>query len=423
MVMTPDEKIPFKKTDGLPFGFGSKNNFYRLARWLGFSFVFGLLWIVDDYYTSSRLPVLSAIAEWIAPMIGAIGSLASGAAGAISAGKVNRRGSDLVTSENRLNRDFQANQAAISRTWAENYYNEYQSPSSMVRQYEMAGLNPALMYGSAGASVGPSASVPSGSTSGSSMTPTFHVPDWSELADAAMSFAQIKNINADTDNKKKQGENIDASTQSMLADVDVKIHTVDEIKSNIKKNEKELAYLDSQIGKNRFEVVNLVKQGKLADASEYLSRQQAKLVLSQIGVNDATISKVNAEIGKILAETKESNVRSSLTSLQSTLIEYQKTLLQNQADLTMDQISAVKASARKDDATANQIKAQTIGIDYENFLKAYKVAYARATGNPEPPAGLVGDIYNIFASFVVGFSDASGIAPVEVPKRYGEYDN
>ena len=85
MFMIPDEKIPFKKTDELPFGFGSKNSFYRLARWLGFSLVFGLLWIVDDYYTGSRLPVLSAIGEWIGPVIGAIGSIASGAAGASSA--------------------------------------------------------------------------------------------------------------------------------------------------------------------------------------------------------------------------------------------------------------------------------------------------------------------------------------------------
>lgn len=39
--------------------------------------------------------------------------------------------------------------AREARQWEEDMYNKYNSPSAMVRQYEEAGLNPALMYGNA----------------------------------------------------------------------------------------------------------------------------------------------------------------------------------------------------------------------------------------------------------------------------------
>lgn len=49
---------------------------------------------------------------------------------------------------------FNANQnarmnAREARQWEEDMYNKYNSPAAMVRQYEEAGLNPALMYGNA----------------------------------------------------------------------------------------------------------------------------------------------------------------------------------------------------------------------------------------------------------------------------------
>lgn len=410
MFMTPDEKIPFKKTDELPFGFGSKNSFYRLARWLGFSLVFGLLWIVDDYYTASHLSVHMS---WIAALIGALASAASAGVGAASTSKMNKRAERFAREENEMNRNFQAEQSAINRTWAENYYNQFESPASMVRQYEEAGLNPALMYGSAGASVGPSASVPSGSTSGSSISPSYHVPDWSSLADAAMQFAQIRNINADTDNKEKEGKRISADTENIISSTELNYVTVDEKRSNIKKNEKELDYITSQISKNRVEMANLVKQGRLAEASEFLSRQQAKLVLSQIGMNDATISKVNAEIAKLVQDVKESKTRQALFAAQTLLTGAQQNLVSNQSDAAALQVGNIAAQTRKLDAETAKIGKESVLLDFDVFESSFKRAYLKNTGLTEPPHGLVGDLYNVIAGFAIALSAQLGVGSYE----------
>ena len=84
-------------------------------------------------------------------------------------------GSDLTNAEQKtmdfnaqqaeLNRQFQSAEADEARQWQEDYYLKYESPQARIRQYEDAGLNPALLYGSnLGSGAAPSASLPSGST-------------------------------------------------------------------------------------------------------------------------------------------------------------------------------------------------------------------------------------------------------------------
>ncbi|MBR3791450.1 MAG: hypothetical protein IKK18_01995 [Clostridia bacterium] len=105
-----------------------------------------------------------------------------------------------------LNRQFQSQEAQIARDWQEQQYNLYSSPSAMVRQYQDAGLNPALMYGqnlqsSTGSSPAPSGSMASGSPLGAGM-PTGNIVD--SIAGLAKLKAEINNINADTDAKRAQ---------------------------------------------------------------------------------------------------------------------------------------------------------------------------------------------------------------------------
>ena len=45
------------------------------------------------------------------------------------------------------NRNFSASEAEKARNWQEEQYRKYSSPSALVRQYEEAGLNPALVAG------------------------------------------------------------------------------------------------------------------------------------------------------------------------------------------------------------------------------------------------------------------------------------
>lgn len=79
--------------------------------------------------------------------------------------KAEQKTMDFNSQQAQLNRDFQSAEAEQARQWQEDYYLKYESPAARIRQYEEAGLNPALLYGSnLGSGSVPSASVPSGST-------------------------------------------------------------------------------------------------------------------------------------------------------------------------------------------------------------------------------------------------------------------
>lgn len=70
---------------------------------------------------------------------------------------------DFNAQQAELNRQFQSAEADEARQWQEDYYLKYESPQARIRQYEDAGLNPALLYGSnLGSGSPPSTSVPSG---------------------------------------------------------------------------------------------------------------------------------------------------------------------------------------------------------------------------------------------------------------------
>lgn len=121
---------------------------------------------------------------------------------------LNRRSQDIQnrfnSHEAELNRQFQSQEAQIARDWQEEQYNMYSSPSAMVRQYEDAGLNPALMYGqnlqsSTGSSPAPTGSAASGSPISSGM-PTVNIVE--AIVGLAKLKAEIDNIKADTESKR-----------------------------------------------------------------------------------------------------------------------------------------------------------------------------------------------------------------------------
>lgn len=106
----------------------------------------------------------------------AVAAIAGGLTAYFSNRKATGRDRDLMdfnASEASINRDFQSAEAQKARQFQEDVYTKYQSPQAQVRQYQNAGLNPALMYGRgvtpvslSSASVGPSGSSASASPTG-----------------------------------------------------------------------------------------------------------------------------------------------------------------------------------------------------------------------------------------------------------------
>lgn len=132
-------------------------------------------------------------------------------------------GSDLTNAERQTmdwnaqqaeaNRSFQSAEAEKARQWQEEYYQQYESPQARIRQYEEAGLNPALLYGSQlGAGNAPATSVPSGDSASVGL-PSSGVDGLLSFIGQMMSMKSLINKNnADADNAAADAENKRADT-------------------------------------------------------------------------------------------------------------------------------------------------------------------------------------------------------------------
>lgn len=133
-------------------------------------------------------------------------------------------GSDLTNAERQTmdwnaaqaqeNRNFQSAEAEKARQWQEDYYQQYESPQSRIRQYEEAGLNPALLYGSqVGSGSAPSTSVPAGDAASVGL-PSSGAGDLLSFIGQMMSMkSMINNNNAGADAKRADAENKRADTK------------------------------------------------------------------------------------------------------------------------------------------------------------------------------------------------------------------
>lgn len=57
-----------------------------------------------------------------------------------------REAMDFNSEQAQINREFQSAEAQKARQWQQDFFTKYQSPQAQVRQFQDAGLNPALMY-------------------------------------------------------------------------------------------------------------------------------------------------------------------------------------------------------------------------------------------------------------------------------------
>ncbi len=113
-----------------------------------------------------------------------------------------REQNEFNASQASINRNFQAQQAQLARDYQTEFYEQYQSPGAMVRQYQDAGLNPALMTGGYSSGSPVSSSSPSGSMAAGGSAPYQSIDSMVNMvAQMAMIKANIENTKADTDLK------------------------------------------------------------------------------------------------------------------------------------------------------------------------------------------------------------------------------
>lgn len=186
------------------------------------------------------------------------GSSAGQAAGGIASSLISSIASSITANrQNRKNREFQAKQAQLARDWQEDMYNKYSSPSAMVKQYQEAGLNPALALGGQGQTF----TGTSGMTSGSQMMPDYSGLDLSGIftalaglnIEAKKADASVKRDVAEANyfDKRSEGLEIDNEFKPKIYNQDLRQGELD-----IVNTEKGIKLAETQIDLNNDELLN-----------------------------------------------------------------------------------------------------------------------------------------------------------------------
>lgn len=250
-------------------------------------------------------------------------------------------GADLTSAERQtmewnaeqaeLNRSFQSAEAEKARQWQEDYYTQYESPQARIRQYEDAGLNPALLYGSQlGSGSAPSTSVPAGDSASVGM-PSSGAGDLLSFIGEMMSMKSLINknnadaakANAEADNVKQKTEwdpklwqseldKNEATTSNLLAGVDKALAEIDKISQDIREsesrfkvNEKQADLILSQTGKTAIEAANEALKSKGIEANNRLVAQQVLTEAAKTALTKAQEHLTNTEAVKVKFEAIE----------------------------------------------------------------------------------------------------------------------
>lgn len=216
------------------------------------------------------------------------GSISAGI-GAIGQSITNRQNIKFAKEENALNRRFQADEAQKAREYQTEFYQQYQSPSAMVKQYQDAGINPAVMYGSAGSATPPSGGSPSG---GSSISANFENP-LASFASLAPIIANLKKTQAEIGRDKAQAANLDADSELKKAETnrvnidngtrdDFNRANIDSIRQSISESLNRMANDDKRVANEVNHVNGILSQIKKSNE-----------------VSDKQIEQINANIRKL----------------------------------------------------------------------------------------------------------------------------
>ena len=215
--------------------------------------------------------------------MGIISSLVGGVFNLIGQGIANRQNKAI----NAANNDFNAKQAQLARDWQEEQYNKYSSPSALVRQYEEAGLNPALVAG-----VGQGATF-SGSSASASSPIAMQNPFGNVGLEVASLIETVKNNKALRDLQREQSETEDAKQRNLDSDTNQK---------NID-NETRSEYNNARISEIKQDITESLN--RISNDNKRVENEVNHVngILSQINksneVSDSKIKEINANIRKL----------------------------------------------------------------------------------------------------------------------------
>lgn len=314
---------------------------------------------------------------------------------------------------------FNHDEAQIDRQFQEDMYNKYQSPEAQMRQYQAAGLNPALMYEGGvdinGPSGGSAASV-SGAVGGDSPTNGFEqvMGIMSQFMSMITGASGIGNSVMDTVNKTSatRADNAlkDAQTEQTKVETNNSIlkGKLQQIELDYKRQ-----FYDLDIKEQEERIENLKKQGKKILSDIDVNNSVIELNGAQIDLTRGLTNKAEKECALLTSQTLLTNLEAEKMSKLMPFIEARE---KAELALTYATTDAEKADAEKKLAEAgvavmNVAREQKI-IDsgyYEERVKGMKSERRRAVADC-----VIGNICDV-AKTTIGV--VTGTAALSKPSR------
>lgn len=190
-----------------------------------------------------------------------------------------RAAQDFSAQQAQINRDFQSAEAQKARQWQEDFYTQYQSPQAQVRQYQEAGLNPALMYGR-GATPAASASTASNGPSGDMAAGVVTPADPSSLLNMVFSMAKLPseidllNAQADDFRASATGKDIQNAYSPQI------------LEQNLRRGEMDILNTSAAITTAQYQWALMSSQEQLNEMKSLLSEAQITDVLASASLKE-----------------------------------------------------------------------------------------------------------------------------------------
>lgn len=256
---------------------------------------------------------------------------------------------DFNAQQAQVNRDFQSAEAQKARQWQEDFYTQYQSPQAQVRQYQNAGLNPALMYGR-GATPAASASTASNGPAGDTASVGLPVSDPSSLVQMVLGLAKLP---SEIDLMQSQADDFRAAATGK----DIQNAFSPQI-------------LDQNLRKGEMDILN-------TQAAITTAQYQWALMSSQEQLNLVKASLTDAEIQDVLASADLKEKQAATEVLKQSNLEVTNELL-------AAQIATEKMKPAMIAAQTVLARNQGISISLDNYQKEVTNSITELTGISVP---------------------------------------
>ncbi len=253
---------------------------------------------------------------------------------------------------------YNHDEAQLDRQFQEDMYNKYQSPEAQMRQYQAAGLNPALMYEGGvdinGPSGGSAASV-SGASGGDTPTNSFE-----QVMGVMSQFMNMITGASNIGNQVMQVKNQTAETKATVAE---KRAHADNLEADT-----EGKRLGNQITA-AFGMARAFYENKQLAASIKQTYQNIRESASRIDLNNSTIELNGEKIQVAKSEAELNWAKANLTKFNE---EQGRKLLEPSLKLLRAQIYLVTAQGEKTSEEAAQVELSAVSKRNAEYAQAAK---------------------------------------------------